>query len=103
MERFELSRPLQGLLPSQGSLFSHLSTSPIRFQLVEEISSLFRFLIPLNLKSGGGGGIRTHVGLHPNGFQDRPVMTASVPLHGDPSAARTRDPLIKSQMLYRLS
>ena len=30
---------------------------------------------------GGEGGIRTHVGLHPNGFQDRPVMTASVPLH----------------------
>ena len=29
---------------------------------------------------GGEGGIRTHVGLHPNGFQDRPVMTASVPL-----------------------
>ncbi len=31
--------------------------------------------------TGGEGGIRTHVGLHPNGFQDRPVMTASVPLH----------------------
>lgn len=31
-------------------------------------------------KYGGEGGIRTHVGLHPNGFQDRPVMTASVPL-----------------------
>ncbi len=30
---------------------------------------------------GGEGGIRTHVGLHPNGFQDRPVMTTSVPLH----------------------
>ena len=29
---------------------------------------------------GGEGGIRTHVGLHPNGFQDRPVMTTSVPL-----------------------
>ena len=53
---------------------------------------------------GGEGGIRTHVGLHPNGFQDRPVMTASVPLHdGDPSATRTRDTLIKSQVLYRLS
>ena len=29
---------------------------------------------------GGGRGIRTPVGLHPNGFQDRPVMTASVSL-----------------------
>ncbi len=36
---------------------------------------------PPNLKVyGRGGGIRTHVGLHPNGFQDRPVMTTSVPL-----------------------
>lgn len=30
--------------------------------------------------NGREGGIRTHVGLHPNGFQDRPVVTASVPL-----------------------
>ena len=44
------------------------------------------------------------MGLHPNGFQDRPVVTASVPLHfGDPTATRTRDTLIKSQVLYRLS
>ena len=61
--------------------------------------------------NGGEGGIRTHVGLRPNGFQDRPVMTTSVPLHlkyykikiGDPSAIRTRDTLIKSQVLCRLS
>ena len=47
----------------------------------------------------------------PNGFQDRPVMTTSVPLldfqlfkrTGDPSATRTPDTLIKSQVLYRLS
>ena len=30
--------------------------------------------------NGGGGGIRTPVGLHPNGFQDRLVMTASIRL-----------------------
>ena len=29
---------------------------------------------------GGGGGIRTPVGFHPNGFQDRLVMTASIRL-----------------------
>ena len=29
---------------------------------------------------GGGCGIRTHVGLLPNGFQDRLVMTASITL-----------------------
>ena len=61
---------------------------------------------PINISIyGGEGGIRTHVGFHPNGFQDRPVMTASVPLQnfGDPSAIRTRDTLIKSQVLCRLS
>ena len=30
---------------------------------------------------GGGRGIRTPVGFHPNGFQDRLVMTASIFLH----------------------
>ena len=29
---------------------------------------------------GGGCGIRTHVGVSPNGFQDRLVMTASITL-----------------------
>ena len=29
---------------------------------------------------GGGCGIRTHVGLLPNGFQDRLVMTTSITL-----------------------
>lgn len=33
------------------------------------------------IMDGGEDGIRTHVELPPNGFQDRPVMTASVPLH----------------------
>ena len=29
---------------------------------------------------GAEGGIRTHVGVNPNGFQDRLVMTTSIPL-----------------------
>lgn len=37
-------------------------------------------MVSYKLSYGGEGGIRTHVGLHPNGFQDRPVMTTSVPL-----------------------
>ena len=32
-------------------------------------------------KIGGEGGIRTHVTVKSNGFQDRLVMTASIPLH----------------------
>ncbi len=34
-------------------------------------------------KTGGGSRIRTRVGLHPNGFQDRPVMTTSVSLRNN--------------------
>ncbi len=50
---------------------------------------------------GGEGGIRTHVGLHPNGFQDRPVMTTSVPLQcGAEDEIRTRDPRLGKAMLY---
>ena len=30
---------------------------------------------------GGSGGIRTPVGFHPNGFQDRRVMTTSLRFH----------------------
>ena len=32
---------------------------------------------------GGGSGIRTHVGVSPNGFQDRLVMTTSISLQVD--------------------
>ena len=59
-EGFEPSRPLARPTPLAGE--------PL--QPLEYFSIFF----------GGEGGIRTHVGLHPNGFQDRPVMTASVPL-----------------------
>ena len=51
-----------------------LANRPLEpLEYFSEQSNLFNF--------GGGDGIRTHVGLHPNGFQDRPVMTTSVPLH----------------------
>jgi hypothetical protein len=43
------------------------------------ISMVYFFQFIMNFH-GGGRGIRTPVGLHPNGFQDRPVMTASVSL-----------------------
>ncbi len=38
------------------------------------------FVSQLPYRCGGGCRIRTRVGLPPNGFQDRPVMTASVTL-----------------------
>ena len=37
------------------------------------------------------------------GFQDQLLKPLGHPSIGDPSATRTRDTLIKSQVLYRLS
>ena len=39
---------------------------------------------------GGAGGIRTHVPVKANGFRDRPVMTASIPLRMKFSGRRDR-------------
>ena len=44
------------------------------------LSSTFLFCSKASLPYGGGKGIRTLVGLHPNGFQDRLVMTTSISL-----------------------
>ncbi len=49
-----------------------------RHQL-EYYSELLRS-IHIKLKNGGEEGIRTLVGFPPNGFQDRLVMTTSIPL-----------------------
>ncbi len=51
------------------------------------------------LANGGEGGIRTHVGLHPNGFQDRPVVTASVPLH---KIGQTSPPAESAPLSYHM-
>ena len=51
----------------------------------------------------GEGGIRTHAPLRTNGFQDRLVMTTSIPLPSAPPGARTPHTLIKSQVLYQMS
>ncbi len=55
-------------------------------------------------KYGGEGGIRTHVGLRPNGFRDRPVMTTSIPLQikyfGVPTGIRTPDTRLRRPLLY---
>ena len=49
-----------------------------RHQL-EYYSRLLYVVFPIKI-NGGEDGIRTHVGLPPNGFQDRLVMTTSIPL-----------------------
>ena len=93
---------INDLLPFQGSPFSHLGTSPkcpriihaILFSLIPRLSSyasIFSVVHAhfqgkqkevhsiLNFPSGEGG-IRTHAPSRTNGFQDRLVMTTSIPL-----------------------
>ena len=48
----------------------------------------------LNKKFGGTGGIRTHAPFRTNGFQDRLVMTASIPFRVLPD---------KQDLLYRIN
>ena len=59
---------INDLLPFQGSPFGLLGISPIRKP-------------PLRWFPNAEGGIRTHVPFRTNGFQDRLVMTTSIPLH----------------------
>ena len=60
---------INDLLPFQGSPFSHLGTSP------SQANPINRYDL-----CNGEGGIRTHAPLRTNGFQDRLVMTTSIPL-----------------------
>ena len=64
---------INDLHPFQGCPFSLLGTSPrLNFN-----SHLINDVYHRN----GEGGIRTHAPLRTNGFQDRLVMTTSIPLH----------------------
>ena len=65
---------INDLLPFQGSPFSLLGTSP-------SISACLVYAIRYICIASGEGGIRTHAPLRTNGFQDRLVMTTSIPLH----------------------
>ena len=66
---------INSLLPFQGSPFNHLGTSAwLRVIL------LLILLPAFGQKVSGEGGIRTHAPLRTNGFQDRLVMTTSIPL-----------------------
>ena len=63
---------INDLLPFQGSPFSRLGTSP-------SVWSSFDY--DMQFPASGEDGIRTHAPLRTNGFQDRLVMTTSIPLH----------------------
>ena len=64
---------INDLHPFQGCPFSLLGTSPrLNFN---------SYLINNIHYCNGEGGIRTHAPLRTNGFQDRLVMTTSIPLH----------------------
>ena len=75
--------PFQGCPFGQLGYFSKYSCSNhfkkySRYRLEKEF---FRILFQTVSPPNGEGGIRTHVPLRTNGFQDRLVMTTSIPLH----------------------
>ena len=69
------------LLPFQGSPFGQLGY----FSKMPGSKTRYYILMKLVLSStvaiNGEGGIRTHAPFRTNGFQDRLVMTTSIPLH----------------------
>ena len=74
---------INDLHPFQGCPFSLLGTSP---KISNQISSDIQLsAIPVDLSAfsvsySGEDGIRTHAPFRTNGFQDRLVMTTSIPL-----------------------
>ena len=66
------------LLPFQGSPFGQLGY----FSKLSYTIAIFAVIYPLGIikMPNGEGGIRTHAPLRTNGFQDRLVMTTSIPL-----------------------
>ena len=69
---------INDLHPFQGCPFSHLGYFSKHLNYVQSTSSNCR--LAFSTKVSGEDGIRTHVALPPNGFQDRLVMTASISL-----------------------
>ena len=70
---------INDLLTFQASPFTSLGMSPCQgIELYAELSSIEPSA--RNLVIGGTGGIRTHAPFRTNGFQDRLVMTTSIPL-----------------------
>ena len=68
------------LLPFQGSPFNLLGTSPWLNSSDMKLSYLYRIHDSGCFLKDGEDGIRTHVPVKANGFQDRLVMTTSIPL-----------------------
>ena len=50
---------------------------------------------------GAEGGIRTHVGVNPNGFQDRLVMTTSIPLRNSNALLYYHNSLKMSSVFFK--
>ena len=67
---------INDLLPFQGSPFGQLGY----FSKLASYKEKQFFFMSLGEDPSGEGGIRTHAPVKANGFQDRLVMTASIPL-----------------------
>ena len=76
-EGFEPSRRYQRPTPFPGEPLQPLGY----FCSVESLKYIIFQQASLTFVCSGEGGIRTHAPLRTNGFQDRLVMTTSIPLH----------------------
>ena len=110
--RYLFSRPvarqLSSAVMSLTSVFGMGTGGPSCQSTPTRLSSLSRSAASRSLLCGDPYGIRTHV----NGVRGRclnhltngpSIASASLLSPGPPSGTRTRDPLIKSQLLYQLS
>ena len=70
---------INDLHPFQGCPFDLLGTSPNEVEPLLSYKNLSQNVTGEGISSGEGG-IRTHAPFRTNGFQDRLVMTASIPL-----------------------
>ena len=90
-------------ISAEDGTWTHTTAIATR-SLVLLVCQFRHFRISLwSFPSNAEGGIRTHAPLRTNGFQDRLVMTTSIPLLSAPPGARTPHTLIKSQVLYQMS
>ncbi len=73
--------PFQGCPFGQLGYFSRAARTRAIFCYTLEKEFLRILFLKSDILSSGEDGIRTHVPLRTNGFQDRLVMTTSIPLH----------------------
>ena len=72
---------INDLHPFQGCPFGQLGYFSVMPEIIRWYEVVLQITEVFLITQTGEGGIRTHAPFRTNGFQDRLVMTASIPLH----------------------